>query len=183
MTSTQTKRNKANRTQVCNLKKETLLLSKVGIVVTTATTAALNWEDVLMLLPTALKKSWNIRSVAFHCKSGHFTDREFYWSADHEFYTRLGIWNGRSVWSTDRFVRKFILLHKNESFLEKNQFYWSIFFQASQNPVRKRKVSKTEVVIQSLAIKCYHELHLSFHKDLEMLILAAPFLLLIKKIL
>ena len=110
-------------------------------------------------------------------------DQEFYWSAHHEFYTRLGIWNGRSVWSTDRFVRKFILLHKNESFLEKNQFYSSIFFQASQNPVRKRKVSKTEVVIQSLAIKCYHEIHLSFHKDLEMLILAAPFLLLIKKIL
>ena len=35
-------------------------------------------------------------------------------------------------------------------------------------------------MIQSLAIKCYHEFHLSSLKDLEMLILAAPFFLLLK---
>ena len=108
-------------------------------------------------------------------------DREFNWSNDHEFYTRLGI--SRSVWSTGKFVKKLILLRKNKSSLEKKTVLLKDFFQASRNPIRKRKVSKTEVVIQSLTIKCYDELHLSSHKDLEMLILAAPFLLLMKMIL
>ena len=57
------------------------------------------------------------------------------------------------------------------------------FFQASPNQVRKRKVYKTKVVIQNSATKCYHEFHLRSHKDLEMLILMAPFLLLTKVIL
>ena len=73
------------------------------------------------------------------------------------------------------------------SLQKQNSITEVFFFQASQNPVRKRKVSKTEVktevVIQSLATKCYHEFHLSLHKDLEMFILVAPFLLLIKVIL
>ena len=76
-----------------------------------------------------------------------------------------------------------IIVQKWESFRKKTQLYWRIVFQASRNPVRKRKVSKTEIVMQSLAIKCYHEFHLSSHKDFEMLILVDPFLLLIKVIL
>ena len=38
-------------------------------------------------------------------------------------------------------------------------------------------------MLQSLAIKYYLEFHLNSHEDLEILILAAPFLLLIKTIL
>ena len=141
-----------------------------------------------MLLPTALKKSWIYKVLPFigsrkTSPMNKVPDREFYWSAHHEFYTRLGIWNCSSVWSTDKFMRKLILLRENESSLEKKQFYWKIFFQASRNPARKRKVSKTEVMLQSLAIKCYLEFHLNSHEDLEILILAAPFLLLIKTIL
>ena len=68
-------------------------------------------------------------------------------------------------------------LQKKKSFTER------FFFQESRNPVRKRKFSKMEAVTQNLAIKCYHEFYLSSHKDLEILILVAPFLLLIKVIL
>ena len=39
----------------------------------------------------------------------------------HEFYPRLGICNCKSVWSTDKFVRKLIILGKNESPLEKKK--------------------------------------------------------------
>ena len=54
-----------------------------------------------------------------------------------------------------------------------------MFFQESQNPVRKRKGCKTKLVIQNSAIKFCHEFHVRSHKDLEMLILAAPFLFLL----
>ena len=54
------------------------------------------------------------------------------------------------------------------------------FFQSSQNPVRKRRVYKTKVVIQNSPIKFYYEFHVRLHKDLEMLLLAAPFLFLTK---
>ena len=140
-------------------------------------------------LLTALKKSWIYQVLLFIVSrdtspiENKVPGRELYWNTDHEFFTRLGIWNCRSVWSTDKFVRKLILLRKNESSLGKKRFYWRIFFQLSRNPVRNRKVSKTEVEIQSLAIKSYHEFYLSSHKDLEMLILVFPFLLLIKIIL
>ena len=73
-----------------------------------------------------------------------------------------------------------MLLHKNESSLEKQQFHDRIFFQPNRNPVRKRKVCKTKVVIQNSSIKCYHEFHV---RSLGMLILAALFLLLTKVIL
>ena len=91
-------------------------------------------------------------------------DREFYWSANYEFYSRFGIWNCKSVWSADRFVRKLILLRKNESSLEIKQLYWRLCFQASRNPVRKRKVYKTKVARQNSAIKCYHEFHVRSHR-------------------
>ena len=159
------KRNRANRTQVCNLKiwiKETLLLSKARVVVTEnilllnphsgyvkidayllqflfkykkqATIAELNLEDVLILLPTALKKSWIYQVLSFIVNrdtlliGNKVPDWKFYWSADYKFYSRLGIWNCRSVWSTDKFVRKLILLRKNESFLEKKNSFIKIFF-------------------------------------------------------
>ena len=35
-----------------------------------------------------------------------------------------------------------------------------------------------KVLIRNSDIKCYHEFHVSLHKDLEMLILATPILLL-----
>ena len=65
---------------------------------------------------------------------------------------------------------------------QKKIFSLKDFFQAIRNTVRKRiLVYKTQAVIQNLAIKCYHEFHLKPH-DLEILILAAPFLLLTKVI-
>ena len=148
MTSTQTKRNKANTTQVCNLKiwiKKILLLSKVRVVVTEnillfkyqkqASIAALNEKDVLILLPNALKKSWIYQVLPFIVSrdtspiENKVPDRKFYWNADHESFIRLGIWNCRSVWSTDKFVRKLILLRKNESSLElKNSFNEGFIF-------------------------------------------------------
>ena len=150
------KRNRANRAQVYNLKiwvKETLLLSKARVVVTEnilyphsgyvkidayllqflpkykkqATIAELNLEDVLILLPTALKKSWIYQVLCFTVSrdilpiGNKVPDWKFYWSADYKFYNRLEIWNCRSVWSTDKFVRKLILLRKNESFLERKK--------------------------------------------------------------
>ena len=138
--------NKANRIQVCNLKiwiKETLL-PKARVVVTEnvllfkyqtqATIPALIGEDVLLLLPTALKKSWIYEALPFIVNwdtlpiGNKVSDWEFYWSADHDFYTRLGIWNCRSVWSTDKFVRKLILLRKNENSWEKKTVLLKDFF-------------------------------------------------------
>ena len=49
-------------------------------------------------------------------------DLEFYWSTNHEFYSRSGIWNCKSGCSADNFIRKLMLLRKNENFLEKNGF-------------------------------------------------------------
>ena len=132
--------------------KETLLLSKTRVVVTEnilslnphsgyvkidsfllqflfkykkqATIAALNGENVFMLLPTALKKSFIYQVLLFIVSretspiGNKVPDWEFYWSTDDEFYTRLEIWNCRSVCSTDKFGRKLILLCKNESSLE-----------------------------------------------------------------
>ena len=46
-------------------------------------------------------------------------DGEFYWCADHEFYARLGMWNCKSVWPSDKFVRKLMLMHKHESSIAK----------------------------------------------------------------
>ena len=73
-------------------------------------------------------------------------DRKFYWNADHEFYSRLRIWNNESVRSTDKFVKKLILLHKNERILEKKKAV------SLKDPVRKRKVYKTKVVIQNCKV-------------------------------
>ena len=80
-------------------------------------------------------------------------------------------------------LRKLILLRKNENSSEKETVILKVFFSSRSKSDKKRKVFKTEVVIQSLAINCYHKFHLSSHKDLEMLILAAPFSLQTKIIL
>ena len=73
---------------------------------------------------------------------------------------------------------------KNESSLEKKQFHRKNFFSNKSKSSKKRRVYRTKVSIQNSAVKYYNELHLMSHnKDLKMLILAAPFLLLTKVIL
>ena len=72
-----------------------------------------------------------------------------------------------------------MLLRKNESSLEKENSLTEEFFWSMSKYIKK-VVYKAKVVIQNPAIKCYHEFP---RKDLEMLILAAPFLLLTKVIL
>ena len=71
----------------------------------------------------------------------------------------------------------------DESSLGKKTVSFKDFFQTSQNLVREKKGYKTRIVIQNSATKCYPEFHLRPHKDLEMLILVASFLLLTKVIL
>ena len=130
-----------------------------------AITAAFNGEckDTLILLPTALRKSWIYQWLPFivsrytspvHCVKGvqilnffwsvssriwtecgelfHISlysaqmrentdqkklriwtlfrskthDREFYWSADHEYYAGLRIWSCRSSWSEKKKQKK-----------------------------------------------------------------------------
>ena len=39
-------------------------------------------------------------------------DLECCCSTDHEFYSRMGIWNCKTVWSADKFVKKLMLLRK-----------------------------------------------------------------------
>ena len=81
-----------------------------------------------MLLPTACKKLWICQVLHFIVSQdispigNKVPYREFYWNADHEFYSRLGIVKSKPVWSADKFVRKLMLLPKNESSLEKKQF-------------------------------------------------------------
>ena len=166
----------------CTLKiwiKETLPLPKDRGIITKniislkyqklAIAVSLNGKDGLMLLPTTLKKLWIYKVNRNTSLIGNIVpDREFHWSSDHEFYTRLRIWNWKSVWSTAISIRKPMLLCKNESFLKRKQFHWRIFFQVSQNPVRQRKVYKMMAVIQNSAIKYYHAFHVRSHKNSEM---------------
>ena len=126
---------------------------------------------IFPLLPNDLRNLWIYHLLPFNVIRdispirNKVPDREFCWSVDHEFYSRLGIWNCASVWSTEKFVWKLTILRKNESSLEKRkQFHWRIFFQRSWNKVYK-KVYKTKVVIQNSAIKCYHEFHVRSHND------------------
>ena len=67
-------------------------------------------------------------------------DRKFYWSSDQEFSARLGVWNYKSAWSVDKFVRKFMIFSKNSSSVR----FRVLFFQASRNSVGKRKVLQDE---------------------------------------
>ena len=75
-----------------------------------------------------------------------------------------------------------MLLHKNESSLDEENCFTEGFF-SSKSKYIKKIVYKVKVVVQNSAIKRYHEFHLRPRKYLEMLILAAPFLLLTKGIL
>ena len=62
-----------------------------------AITALLNGKNNLMLLTTALEKSWIYQVLLFvvsrntFATRNKFPDREIYWSVDLEFYSRLGI--------------------------------------------------------------------------------------------
>ena len=57
------------------------------------------------------------------------------------------------------------------------------FFQVSGNPLRKRKLYKMKVVIQNSALRGYQEFYVKLQKDLAMLMLAVPIVLLIRVIL
>ena len=132
------KKNMTNRTQVCNVKiwtEEPLALLKMRGVITEnmlslksqkhATTGALNGEDVLMLLPTASGISWIYQVLPFVVTrdtspiGNKISDREFYWSAAREFYFWLWIWNCKSPWFVDKYIRKLMLKRKYKSYLEK----------------------------------------------------------------
>ena len=176
---------------MCNQKiwiKRTLSLSKERGVITKkvlllkyqkqARTASLNMEDALMLLPTALRKLWIYQVLPFIVSRNILPIGNKFLIGDFDGMLIINFFPDLEseivVWSVDKFIRK--LMKKKVSFKE-------LFFQASRNPVRKRNVYKTKLVIQNSATKYYHKFHLRSHKDLEMLILVAPFLLPIKPIL
>ena len=161
-------------------KFETLILLKAREVITEniiylkyqkqAIAAALNREDVLMLLPTALRKLWiyQVLSLILSWNTSpirnKIPDQEFFWGADHEFYSRLRIWNCKLAWSLDSLQK---ISSENWRYCTKV----------------KAHVYKMKVVIQNSAIKDYHKFHIRLHKDLEIIILMALILLLKRVIL
>ena len=62
-------------------------------------------------------------------------------------------------------------------------FHLKIFFSSKWKSSNKKESLQDEVVRQNSAIKSYHEFHVRSHKELEMLIMATPFLLLTRVIL
>ena len=56
-----------------------------------------------MLLPIALQKLWVYQMLHFIVTriispiGNKVLDWEFHWNTDHEFYFRLGIWNGQKI--------------------------------------------------------------------------------------
>ena len=91
-------------------------------------------NNTLMLLPNALRRSWIYQMLPFIFSQdispirNKVPVREFCWSVDREFYSRLGIWNCISVWSADEFAWKLMLLCKNESSLKKEKSFSEGFF-------------------------------------------------------
>ena len=83
----------------------------------------------------------------------------------------------------EKFVREFMVLHRNEISLENKIMKAKHFCWQSENQVRKRKVYKMEVVIQNSAIKGYFEFHVKLLKDLKMLVLLTPIVLITRLIL
>ena len=63
----------------------------------------LNGEDFVVLFLTALRKSRlnQVSAGTLHRSGIKVLGPEFYWSADHEYYTRLKYC--KSVWSTYKF--------------------------------------------------------------------------------
>ena len=87
---------------------------------------SIKWKRCSYVVTYCLEEIVDIPSVAFYCQSRDISpignkvpDLDFYGSVNHEFYTRLGIWNCKSVWSTDKFLKKLMLLRKKESSLKK----------------------------------------------------------------
>ena len=77
------------------------------------------WGRYIYVVTYCLEKIVDTPSAAFYFQfrdppliSNKVPDLEFYWRTDHEFYISLGISNCKSVWSTDKFVRKMMLLCK-----------------------------------------------------------------------
>ena len=93
---------------------------------------SIKWRKCPYIVTYCLEQIVDMPSVAL-LSLGPFTDREknsdrgFYWSANHKFYSRLRIRNCKSTWSADKFFRKLMLLRKNGSCLEKKYFHHSIF--------------------------------------------------------
>ena len=114
-------------------------------------TAALNgqhnqWSiknNILILLPTTLRKSCIYQILPFIINrdissiGNKVPDREFYWSVDHEFYSRLGIWNCKSAWSAEKFLRKLMLLRRNESSSEQKTVSLKGFLSSKLKSSRK----------------------------------------------
>lgn len=78
--------------------------------------------------------------------------------------------------------KKLISVRKIESFLEKNILSPTDSFSSKWKLVRKRESLQDEGIDLNLAFKDYYEFHEQLHKDLEMLILVTPILLLTKVI-
>ena len=103
-------------------------------------------------------------------------DRKFYWSTDYKFHSRLGILNCKSDWSAEKFARKLMLLRK--------LFHQRTFFQESRWKSSKKKESlQDEGNYTTLSYQNYQEFYVRSNKDLEILLLTAPILLLTRVIL
>ena len=73
-----------------------------------------------------------------------------------------------------------MLLRKNESSLEKKQFYFKDFFSSKLKSSKKKESLQDEDIDTKFS---YHKFNLRSYKGLEVLILVAPFVLLTKVIL
>ena len=120
-----------------------------------------------------------------NCDSGH-------WSVNFEFYSGLGIWSFKSGFSANKSSKNWWCCAKMRGLL-KNSFAKGYVFETGRNVVRKRKVYKIRVVLQSSAamnqlLCCYQEKMLKMQGHikmltLEMLTLTTPILLLTRVIL
>ena len=98
-------------------------------------------------------------------------------------FIRVSIMNFIPDWESDivNWAGMQINLSQNWYYYAKNKisfFFKKYSFQASKNPLRKKKVYKMKVMIWNSAIKGYHELHVRSHKYFEMLTLTTSILLL-----
>ena len=102
-----------------------------------------------MLLPKPLGKLWIYQVLPFIVSQdtssigNKIFDRNFFWSADHGLYFRLGSWNCKSDWPADDFVRKLRLLH-NESSLEEKIVPTMVLFPGTWKSSKKKKSLQDE---------------------------------------
>ena len=112
---------------------------RAAIIIETSETvnnSSIKWERSPFAVIYCLRKSLIYQVLPFIVSQvtspiGHkVLDREFYLSADYEFYSTLVIWNCKSVRSPDKFVKKVMLKCKNERFffLKKKSSFTEGFF-------------------------------------------------------